>query len=141
MAEHRPSRRTADVFRSSRSACSSTEIIHQAVALGDPDALENARTASAVNPAARKPASVGMRGSSQPLTMAVAHQLRQHALGTPCRKIEPRELDRCGRDGDRQRLDEPVVQRPVVLELQRADRVRDACSSESSSPWAQSYIG
>ena len=36
-------------------------------------------------------------------------------------EIEPSELVLVRARGDRQVLDEPVVERPVVLELQRAD--------------------
>jgi hypothetical protein len=59
--------------------------------------------------------------------LAVADELGQHALGEHCvGQIETRKfiLMRLGRH--RQLFDEPVVQRPVVLELQRADRMRDA---------------
>ena len=41
-------------------------------------------------------------------------------------QVEPGELVLVRARGHRQVVDEPVVERPVVLELQRADRVRDA---------------
>jgi len=64
--------------------------------------------------------------------VAFLDELQQLALGKDdVREIEPRELVLA-----RQRplelaalgklLDDPVVERPVILELERADRVRDA---------------
>ena len=78
------------------------------------------------------PARVGMRGSSQPSTWPsstswISSRLRQDHVG----QVEPRELDllrqrALEQAGLGQALVEPVVERPVVLELQRAERVRDA---------------
>ena len=48
--------------------------------------------------------------------------LREHRVG----EVEPRELVLARPRRHRQVLEEPVVERPVVLELERADRVRDA---------------
>ena len=42
------------------------------------------------------------------------------------RQVQPRELVLARADGTGKLLDEPVVERPVVGELERADRVRDA---------------
>ena len=90
------------------------------------------RKPSGVKPRRRAPTSVGILGSSQPSTWPFGDELdqpalRQHDVG----EVEPRELVLL-----RQRarelaavgelLDHPVVQRPVVLELERADRMRDA---------------
>ena len=62
-----------------------------------------------------------MRGSSQPLTWPSLHQLQQLALAHHrVGQVEPRELDLL-RVVDAQLVEEPVVERPVVLELQRAD--------------------
>ena len=67
-----------------------------------------------------------MRGSSQPLTCpsctsSSSLPLAHHRVG----EVQPRELDlpRTRRHG--QVVDQPVVQRPVILELQRAQRMRD----------------
>ena len=73
---------------------------------------------------------VGIRGSSQPETWLVLHQLQKLALAHHrVVQIQPRELDLL-RPGVLERVaefaDEPVVQRPVILELERAQRVRDA---------------
>ena len=53
---------------------------------------------------------------------AQEHALREDGVG----EIEPGELVLVRARGHRQVLDEPVVERPVVLELQGADGVRDA---------------
>ena len=76
-----------------------------------------------------------MRGSSQPETMRLFDEfeqlaLAQHRVG----EVQPRELDLlrvAGQVGEL--LDEPVVQRPMVLELQRAQRVRDASRGNRKS--------
>ncbi len=67
-----------------------------------------------------------MRGSSQPLTTLSLHQaqqlaLREHGVGN----VQARELD-LPRRVDPELLDEPVVERAMGLELEGADRVRDA---------------
>ena len=67
------------------------------------------------------------------------HQLDQPALGQhDVGQVEPRHLDLPGerrrketRLGDA--LVEPVVKRPVILELERADRVRDALDAIGST--------
>ena len=69
-----------------------------------------------------------MRGSSQPLTMTF---LAPAAAACACSctvyvRFEPRELDLARRDRSPSCVDEPVVERAVVLELERADRVGDA---------------
>ena len=89
--------------------------------------LTKSRIAAGGTPRRRRPASVGMRGSSQPLTWpprtsSVSTRLRQHRVG----QIEPRELVLMRPRRHRQVVEEPVVERPVVLELERADRVGDA---------------
>ena len=85
------------------------------------------RSAAAGTPRRRTPASVGMRGSSQPVTRPSLHQprqdaLRHHGVGD----VEPREFVLMRTRRHRQVVDQPVVQRPMILELQRAERVRDA---------------
>ena len=59
--------------------------------------------------------------------VALAHEpaeeaLREHGVG----EVEAGELVLVRPRRHRQVLDEPVVERPVILELERADRVRDA---------------
>ena len=49
------------------------------------------------------------------------HPLREHGVG----EVEPRELVLVGHVRHREVLDEPVVERPVDLELERADRMGD----------------
>ena len=71
------------------------------------------------------PASVGMRGSSQPVTCfcwtsCKQFALAQHRVG----QIEPGELDLL-RMMNGQSIEKPVVERPVIFELQRADRMGD----------------
>jgi hypothetical protein len=59
--------------------------------------------------------------------VALVDQAQEHPLGEDgVGEVEPRELVLPGARGYGQVLDEPVVEGPVVLELQRADRVRDA---------------
>jgi hypothetical protein len=68
-----------------------------------------------------------MRGSSHPVTSPLLDQLEQPPLAQHrVRELQLGELDllRAGREV--QLLDAPVVERAVVLELERAQRVRDA---------------
>ena len=59
--------------------------------------------------------------------VAVAHELPQEALREHgVREIEAGELVLMRARRHRQVLEQPVVERPVILELQRAQRVRDA---------------
>ena len=64
-----PSRRWARVLRSSRMACSSTATSVRALYFVTPTWIANCRSAAAVTPRRRRPEIVGMRGSSQPLTV------------------------------------------------------------------------
>ena len=68
-------RRSARAFRSSRMQSSSTLMSIQESALDTPMRSANRRKPSGVNPRRRAPTSVGIRGSSQPSTMAVVDQL------------------------------------------------------------------
>ena len=62
-------------------------------ALATPIRLTKSRIAAGGTPRRRSPASVGMRGSSQPRDMPAAHQLREHALRQHrVGEIEPGEL-------------------------------------------------
>ena len=59
--------------------------------------------------------------------MRAAHKLREHALGQHrVGEIEAGELILVRPRRDREVLDEPIVERAVVFELKRANRVRDA---------------
>ena len=58
--------------------------------------------------------------------MAVAHEFGQHALGQHrVGQVEPREFVLMRLRRHRQVVEEPVVERTVILELQRADRMGD----------------
>ncbi len=76
------------------------------------------------------PAHPGDRGHARIVPAAhvpLVDQAQQDALGEDgVGDVEPGELDLAGLGGHRQVLDEPVVQGPVDLELQAAERVRDA---------------
>ncbi len=66
-----------------------------------------------------------MRGSSQPVDMPFVHQLQQLALAHHrVAEVEAGEFDLL-RMEDAQLLEEPVVEGPVVLELEGADRMGD----------------
>ena len=59
--------------------------------------------------------------------MAAAHEFGQHPLGEQrVGQIEAREFILMRLRRHRQLVQQPVVERPVVLELQRADRMRNA---------------
>ncbi len=59
--------------------------------------------------------------------MPVADELGQHTLGQQrIGQIEPRHLVLTWLRGHRQLVEQPLIERPVVLELQRADRMGDA---------------
>ena len=59
--------------------------------------------------------------------MAVADELRQHALGQQrVGQVQPGEFVLVWFRWHRQLVEQPFVERPVVLEFQRADRMRNA---------------
>ena len=101
--------------------------VDDAVGLGDADALDEVadrfrRHAAAAQAGERRHARI-----VPAVDMAAAHQfgehaLRQHRVG----QIEAGELVLMRMRRHRQIVQEPVVERPVILELERADRVRDA---------------
>ena len=72
--------RGARRLRSLRTAFSSTVIGMMLSALDMPISFQNARIDSGVNPRRRRPASVGMRGSSQPLTCPSSTSSRRRRL-------------------------------------------------------------
>ena len=120
-------RRGAVLLRISRIECSSMATSTRLSARATPTRLMKSRIAAGGTPRRRRPASVGMRGSSQPSTCPFAHQLGQHPLGQHrVAEIEPRELVLPRPRRHRQVLDQPVVERPVVVEFERAERMRDA---------------
>ena len=68
-----------------------------------------------------------MRGSSHPVTWPPSTSCEQAPLAHHrVVQVEARELVLVRHRRRPAVLDEPVVQRPVILELERADRVRDA---------------
>ena len=90
-------------------------------------ALTKSRMPSGGKPRRRRP-DEGRHARIVPAAhVTLAHQPQQHALGHDgVREVESRELVLVGPRRHRQVVDEPVVERPVVLELERADRVGDA---------------
>ena len=81
-----------------------------------------------------------MRGSSQPRTWPSLHEPQQLALAHHrVGQVQAGELDLL-RPRAPAVLEQPVVERAVVLELERAERVRDALDGVLW-PWAQSYMG
>ena len=71
---------------------------------------------------------VGMRGSSQPETRLLVDELHELALAHHgVAEAQAGELVLVGQGaGQVELLENPIVERAVHLELQRADRVRDA---------------
>src|SRR4051812_49089338 len=100
---------------------------YDAVRFGDPDGLDEVTDAGG-RKAAPPQTGDGRHTRVVPaLDVAVGNEAQQEALGQDgVGQIEPRELDLAGLRGHRQVLDEPVVERAVDLELERAQRVRDA---------------
>jgi hypothetical protein len=100
--------------------------VHHAVVLGHADALGEVAQRGRGHAAAAQPAQ-GRHARVVPAADdALVDQLEQPALAHHgVGQVETGELDLLRRV-DAQFLDEPVVQRPVVLELQRADGVGDA---------------
>ena len=101
--------------------------VDHAVGLGDADALDEIADRLRRHAA---PAQAGQRRHARivpALDMAAAHQLGQHALRQHrVGEVEPRELVLPRPRRHRQIVEEPVVERPVILEFERADRMRDA---------------
>ena len=101
--------------------------IDHAVGLGDADALDEIADRCRRHAA---PAQAGQRRHARivpAVDMAAAHQFGQHALRQHrVGEIEPREFVLMRLRRHRQIVEEPVVERPVILEFQRADRMRDA---------------
>ena len=118
--------RRARRFRSSRWKCSSISISVVPLVREAPMAAKKARMASGVKPRRRRPQRVGMRGSSQPLTRLLLHELQElafaeHRVG----QVEAVEFNLLRRE-DAELLDIPAVKRLVISEFERAHGVRDA---------------
>ena len=100
--------------------------IDHAVGLGDADALDEIadrgrRHAAAAQSGERRHARI-----VPAFDMAATHELGQHALGQHrVGDVEPRELVLPRPRRHRQVVEEPVVERPMILEFERADRMRD----------------
>ena len=92
----------------------------------------NSRKPSGVNPRRRAPTSVGIRGSSQPSTWPPSTSwISLRLLSTTYVRLSRANSICCGSGRVElpafgQLLVDPVVERPMVLELERADRMRDA---------------
>ena len=110
------------------------DLAHAVLEQGDIDQIVALRDADAPRELANRgrrhaaPAQPGERRHARivpPAHVALLDQLDQAALGQDgVRQIEPRELVLARPARHRQMLDQPVVQRPVVFELERAQRVR-----------------
>ena len=97
------------------------------LALATPMRLTKSRIAAGGTPRRRKPGERRHARIVPAADMAAAHEfgehaLRQHRVG----EIEPRELVLVRVRGHRQVVQKPVVERPMVLEFERADRMGDA---------------
>ena len=85
----------------------------------------NSRIARRRHAAAAQPGQGRHARIVPPAHVALLDQLDQAALGQDrVRQVEPRELVLARPARHRQMLDQPVVQRAVVFELERAQRVR-----------------
>ncbi len=100
--------------------------VHDVLTLGDADAIAEGanrfrRVTAAPHADQRGHTRIVPAGDVLLLNELEQPPLAHHGVG----QIEPGELDLAGTGGHRQVLDQPVVERPVILELQRAQRVRD----------------
>ncbi len=101
-------------------------VLDHRLLLGDADALaeiadRRRRVAAPADAGERRHARVVPARDDAVLHETQQLALREHGVGD----VQARELD-LARRVDAERGDEPVVERAVVLELERADRVRDA---------------
>ena len=120
-------RRGAVRLRTLRTACSSMPTSATLSALATPTMVAKSRSPSAGKPRRRRPETVGMRGSSQPRTCASSTRRKRKRFDrTVWVRLSRANSYWRGREGNRQVVDEPVVERPMVLELQRAQGMRDA---------------
>ena len=124
--------RGARSFRSSRRQSSRIVMSIHESAFDTPMRSAKSRIASGVKPRRRKPTIVGMRGSSQPSTCFSSTSwisLRLLIARRRCRLSRANSIccgsGRASRPKSASRSLHPVVERAVVLELERADRVGD----------------
>ena len=122
-----PKRRGADRLSTARTAYSSCPILDDAVRLRDADHLGEVadalgREAAPAKAGDRRHARVVPAANPALVDEPEQEALGQHGVG----EVQPGELVLPRPGGDRQVLDQPVVERPVRLELERADRVGDA---------------
>ncbi len=119
--------RGARVFRSSRTKNSSRPMSTMFSRLATPISSANrriglGRVAAAANAADRRHARI-----VPPAHVLLVHELQQLPLAHDgVVQVQARKLDLLRLARQRQVVHEPVVQRPVILELERADRMRDA---------------
>ncbi len=101
--------------------------VDDAVGFRDPDALDEFPDRRRRHPAPLQ-AGDGRHARIVPAgDVAAAHEFGQHPLRQQrIGQIEPREFVLVRFRRHRQFVEQPVVERPVVLEFQRADRMRDA---------------
>ena len=120
--------RGARWFRSSRTQCSSSAMSIDVLLLGDADRVAELadrlrRVAAPAQPGDRRHARIVPAAD-----VLLLHELQQLALAHHrVGQVQPRELDLLRTDGVSTACSiDPVVERAVVLELERAERVRDA---------------
>ena len=122
-----PNRRGAVRFSTARTANSSEPELDHAVGLGDTDHLREVadplgREAAPAQARDRRHARVVPAANAPLVDEPEQEALGQHRVG----EVEPGELVLLRSRRHRQVLDQPVVERPVGLELERADRVGHA---------------
>ena len=101
--------------------------IDDAVGFGDADALDEFADRRRRHAAPSQAGDGGHARIVPAADMAAAHQFGQHALRQHrVSQIEPGEFVLMRLRRHRQLVEEPVVERPVILEFQRANRMRDA---------------
>ena len=111
----------------SRTACSNISTSTTLSDFATPIIAAKSRIPSAGKPRRRRPDERRHPRVVPSAHVSLVHEAQEHALRQDrVSQVEPGELVLMRARGHRQVLDEPVVERPVVLELQRADRVRDA---------------
>ncbi len=120
-------RRNALLLSASRTENSNMPTSTRLLALATPMRLMKSRIAAGGTPRRRKPGERRHARIVPALHMAAAHQLGEHALGQHgVGEIEAREFVLMRLRRHVQIGDEPVVERPMVLEFERADRMGDA---------------
>ena len=122
-----PMKRGARLLRSSRRQCSRSSTSTTLLRLARPMRSQNSRMRLGRVAAAADPRERGHARVVPARDVLARHELEELALGEErVRDVQARELDLARPFRKVQRLEAPVVERPVVLELERAERVRDA---------------